>query len=118
MPVKLNFSLEQDLSSIGDSLANFIYSLALSNAYGKPVGKKLSNRVLAQALKEAGLREKAGTRVSFHRMGNFAEHYIFRGWAEGLVSIEEGVEIVQGLLEQGEVRAIAGLLEKISSRRE
>lgn len=116
--INFNFSLHEDLSSIGDSLTNFIYSLALSNAQGIPVGKKLSNSTLARALKEAGLREKAGTRASFHRLGNCAEHIIFLGWAEGRITIEESVEILEeGLDREGsEVKAFASLLREIAAR--
>ncbi len=119
--VKLNFDLNGNLSSIGDSLTNFIYSLALSNTLSKPVGKKLSNRVLARALKEAGLRKKAGTRHNYHTLGNFAEHIIFLAWAEGRITIEESVEILErelgnGSEEEAEVRAFAELLREIACR--
>ncbi|GBE54893.1 MAG TPA: hypothetical protein ENH28_00440 [Euryarchaeota archaeon] len=118
--VNLNFDINGNLSSIGDSLANFIYSLALSNTLSKPVGKKLSNRVLARALKEAGLRDRAGTRHNYHTLGNFAEHMIFYGWARDKITIEECVKILEARLgdgsEETEVNAFAELLREIACR--
>ena len=116
MKLEFNFSLEQNLSSLGDSFTNFIYSVALSNYLKKPVGKKVSNRSLALALKEAGLREKLGSRKNFHTLGNYAEDIIFRAWAGGKITLEECIRVLQGNLGEGEVKAFAELLREIKCR--
>lgn len=97
----------RELSGVGDNFVNLIYSLALSNALKKPMGKKVSNYILAEALIRSGLREKAGGRLDKHGMADFVECAIFHAWLKEKISIEECVEILtQNLKDVKEQRKI------------
>ena len=99
-----------ELSSLGDGYVNLIYSLALSEATGRPLGKKVPNQVLSKALEKAGLRELAGTRVSTHRLADLAEGFIFKAWLDGRITLEESVRILS--------RSMSGSLERKRLREE
>ena len=45
--------VDHELESIGDSHANFVYSLVISNRSGKPLSTKAKGSVLAEALRNA-----------------------------------------------------------------
>ena len=51
-------------ASLGDAYINLAYSLSLTQFGGEPKGVKVSDRILADAFKEAGLRKFLGTRLS------------------------------------------------------
>jgi hypothetical protein len=111
-----------ELSSIGDSFVNLIYSLALSNALGKPMGKKASNYILSEALIKAGLRGIAGSRVDKHGLADYAEGLIFQAWIKGSISLEGCVDILtkelknRDPLRKASINAFAQLLRHIKSR--
>ncbi len=88
----------RELSGVGDSFVNLIYSIAVSNASGKPLSKRASNFVLSEAVYKSGLREPAGTRVSRHDLADFAECQIFNAWLRENISLEECVKILTGEL--------------------
>ena len=92
----LDFELGEplELSSIGDSFVNLIYSLALSKALKKPVGLKVSNSALSRAVEAAGLRDAVGARADKHKIADYAEGLIFQAWAEGTLSLEEAVGVL------------------------
>jgi hypothetical protein len=83
-----------ELSKVGDPFVNFIYSLALSKTHKRPLGKKVSNRILSEALARTKLREQAGSRMKKGDLGDFTEGIIFKAWAEGMINLEEAVEIL------------------------
>lgn len=114
-----------DLSGIGDSFVNFIYSLAVSNALKKPVGMKASNYVLAEALVRAGLRDSLGSRVSRHEMADYTEGLIFNAWLKKKITVEECTDVLSsrlnGLenrmkLREASINAFADLLLAIAGR--
>jgi hypothetical protein len=88
----------RDLSGVGDSFVNLIYSIAVSNASGKPLCKRASNFVLSEAVYKSGLRENVGNRVTRHDLADFAECQIFNAWLRKNVSLEECVKILTGEL--------------------
>jgi len=90
--------MDQKLAALGDAYVNLIYSVALSKRKGEPTGAKVDNRLLAEALKKAGLRSFLPSRIDRHKQANAAEALIAYAWVRGSVTIEEGVSI----LEQGE----------------
>ena len=90
--------MDQKLAALGDAYVNLIYSVALSKRKGEPTGAKVDNRLLAEALKKAGLRSLLPSRIDRHKQANAAEALIAYAWVRGSVTIEEGVSI----LEQGE----------------
>ena len=90
-----------ELSKIGDPFVNFVYSLALSKAIHRPVGKKVSNKILKEALTRSKLREQAGSRRSKGDLGDYVEGLIFKAWAEGRVTIDDCVGILSRTLSRG-----------------
>lgn len=116
----LSFSASlEELSALGDGFVNLIYSLAVSNALKKPVSKRVSNHILAEALAASGLRSKLGSRVTKHELADYAEALIFYAWAGNKITIEECVDIlsekiVPKNLEKSAVNAFAELLKRTS----
>ena len=109
-----------ELSPLGDSIANLVYSLALSKALGRVVGKKVSNSILAEAVVRAGLREHAGTRRDKQSLGDFAESLLAQAFLQKALSLEECVSLLaeelrssseEGLREAA-VNAFAALLAR------
>jgi 8-oxo-dGTP diphosphatase len=87
-----------ELSSLGDGYVNLIYSMALSRVADTPVGRKVPNQVLSEALERAGLRGLAGARVNAHQLADLAEGIIFKAWVAGKITLEESVSILSGSL--------------------
>ncbi len=83
-----------ELSKIGDPLTNLLFSMALSRVRGRPMGRKVSNTVLSEALSKTKLREEAGSRMTRGDLGDYVEGLIFQNWAEGRVSMDEAVSIL------------------------
>ena len=90
--------MDQKLAALGDAYVNFIYSVALSKRKGEPTGAKADSRLLAEALKKAGLRKLMPSRIDRHKQADAAEALIVYAWIQGSMTMEEGVNI----LEQGE----------------
>ncbi len=95
-----------ELSKLGDPFVNLIYSLALSRVYQRPMSKKVSNRILSEALSRSGLRNKAGSRMQREKLGDYAEGLIFSAFAHGKLSLEDAVETLVGELNPSENRSI------------
>ncbi|ASJ01725.1 ribonuclease III family protein [Thermococcus gorgonarius] len=85
---------DKGLSTLGDSLVNFIYSIALSGYTGKPTGGRVPNASLAIALERAGLRHLVPPRTDKHGKGDIAEAIMAYAWLEGVITIEECVRIL------------------------
>jgi hypothetical protein len=85
---------DKQLASLGDALVNLIYSLAMTRNSGRPQGVKVSDRILAEALKLAGLRQYLGTRVARKDMANAGEALIAEAYRRNILTIEEGVRIL------------------------
>jgi len=83
------------LANLGDAYVNFIYSLALSNKKGEPVGRKVRGKVLAESFKRAELREALPHRVNSHMMADAAEALILYAWITDAITIEEGIKILE-----------------------
>jgi hypothetical protein len=90
--------IDQKLAALGDAYVNLVYSVALSKRKGEPTGAKVDNRLLAEALKKAGLRSLLPSRIDRHKQADAAEALIVYAWVRGSMTMEEGVSI----LEQGE----------------
>ncbi len=85
---------DKQLASLGDAFVNFVYSLALSQSSSKTQAVKVSDRILAQAFKLAGLRKYLGTRVSRKDIANASESLLFETYHRKLLTIDEGVGII------------------------
>jgi len=91
---------DRGLASLGDAYVNLIYSLVLSKVTGKPIGRKLDNRVLSLALRKAGIRMLLPSRTDRHRQADAAEALIAYGWLSGTVSTKEILDI---FLREGDI---------------
>ena len=85
---------DRQLASLGDAFVNFVYSLALTKINGNPQATKVSDRILAEAFRVAGLREYLGTRLSRKDLANAAESLLVEAYRRQLISIEESVSIL------------------------
>ena len=105
--------LDKDLAGLGDSYVNFVYSLAMSQKHGRPVGAKVSNQVLSRAVETSGLRKSLPHRVDRHARGNAAEALLVFAWLQGILEMDECIKV---LSEKDPVEAFATLLRQILNR--
>ncbi len=87
--------MDQKLASLGDAYVNFLYSLALSNKKGEPVGIKVKGRLLADAFKKSGLRKVLPSRIDRHKQADAAEALILYAWIQDSMTMEEGLKILE-----------------------
>jgi hypothetical protein len=106
--------IDHALASLGDSYVNFIYSLAISNRKGSPLGKKVKGSILAEALRKAGLRECLPSGMSRHDLADGAEALIVYAWLRRWVSLDEGVAMIGR--KSDPVDGLGELLTKIKGR--
>jgi len=81
--------LDKDLASLGDGYVNFVYSLAMSLKHGRPVGAKVNNKVLAEAVEASGLRKLLPRRVDRQARGNAAEALLVFAWLQDLQHLDD-----------------------------
>ncbi|NJE09945.1 ribonuclease III family protein [Thermococcus sp. MAR1] len=86
---------DKGLAKFGDSLVNFVFSLALSEYLGRPTGERVPNASLTIALELAGLRGVIPPRTDKHGKGDIAEAIFAYAWLEGKITVEEAVEILR-----------------------
>ncbi|WP_370520091.1 ribonuclease III family protein [Thermococcus sp. LS1] len=89
-----NFT-DKGLSKFGDSLINFVFSLALSEYLGRPTGERVPNASLSIALELSGLRHVVPPRTDKHGKGDIAEAIFAYAWLEEKITVEEAVEILK-----------------------
>ncbi|CAB50215.1 ribonuclease III family protein [Pyrococcus abyssi] len=116
---------DKGLAKFGDSLINFLYSLALTEFLGKPTGDRVPNASLAIALDLAGLSRNL-RRMDKHAKGDYAEALIAEAWLKGLITEREAVEIIKANLSEEVLdfskkkeaigKALAPLLKVIAER--
>ncbi|AEK72565.1 hypothetical protein GQS_03320 [Thermococcus sp. 4557] len=94
MRYERNFT-DKGLSKFGDSLVNFVFSLALSEYLDRPTGERVPNASLTIALELAGLRHVIPPRTDKHGKGDIAEAIFAYAWLEGKITVEEAVEILR-----------------------
>jgi len=104
--------LDRGLASLGDALLNFAFSLALSLEEGRPTGKRLDNRFLAEALRASGLRREAPRRMDKHELADAAEAILAYGWLMGLVGFWD---IVEALRDEDSMRNLSELIKRIAN---
>jgi len=107
---------DRELAKLGDAYINFAYSLAVSKQLRKPVNMRVPGRVLAEALKQSGLRRHLPTRVTRHDQGDAVEALIVYTWLHDIVSLEECVTTLSARADT--VEAFAGLLKECTKRLE
>ncbi|HMF34025.1 MAG TPA: ribonuclease III family protein [Candidatus Lokiarchaeia archaeon] len=95
---------DKGLAQVGDTLVNFVYSVARSRVLGKCTGKRVSRTVLADALKAAELRDLAKTRADAHDLADTVEALVAYAWAAGALTIEEMVGILAVHLDESTLK--------------
>ena len=85
---------DKNLARLGDSFVNFVFSLALTRVRGTPHGVKVSNRVLADAARNAGLRSMLPKRLTGGDIANAAEALIAHAWMQTWISLERIVTVL------------------------
>ena len=92
----------KSLAKFGDSVTNFVFSLAKTVILGQFDQRKVSKKVLAQALKDAGLKPFARTRSDAHALADTAEAFIGYMYAAHSWSAESMANILLIPLQKGE----------------
>jgi len=105
---------DHKLAALGDAYVNFAYSLALSMKRGQPSGARVKGAVLAEAFKNAGLREHMTSRVSSHTMADAAEALIVYAWLCGHMQLDECVSIL--CKSENSVEGFTQLLSRIRDK--
>ena len=110
--------LDKNLAKLGDAYVNLIYSIALSIKFGKPVGVKVDNRVLAEAVRKAELRSFLPKGLSRHDIGNAAEALLAYGWLKGLIDADDCVKFLYEAENpiEGFSAIMANILKKMERR--
>lgn len=100
--------MDHKLAKLGDAYVNFLYSLAVSKKLGEPTGIKVKGRLLADAFRKADLRKLLPSRVDRHKQADAAEALIVYAWILDLVTMKEGLKILEN--PEGSVEAFSNLL--------
>lgn len=106
---------DKQLASLGDAYVNFIYSLALTEIRGYPQSTKVSDRILAEAFRLAGLREYLGTRITRKDLANASESLLVEAYRRDLLTIEESVRILTQTPD-GPITGLSELLKLAAER--
>jgi len=77
------------LAQFGDSLLNFGYSIALTEATGRPRGTKVPDKILADAAAKAGLRKHLPRRIGRGDVANSLEALLGHVWLHRMITLEE-----------------------------
>jgi hypothetical protein len=103
--------LDKDLAGLGDSYVNFVYSLAMSQKQKRPIGAKVNNQVLAEAVEISGLRKFLPHRVDRHTRANAAEALLVFAWLQDKQEIDRSVKVLSE--KENLTEAFAALLREI-----
>jgi len=103
--------LDKDLAALGDSYVNFVYSLAMSQKHKRPMGAKVDNQTLAEAVAKSGLRKFLPHRVDRKTRGNAAEALLVFAWLGDLVELDDCTNVLSG--ENDTAEAFARLLQDV-----
>jgi len=96
-----DIGINKPLAKFGDSVTNFVFSLAKSMILGQFDQRKVSKKVLAQALKDSGLKPYARTRSDAHALADTAEAFIGYMYAAHSWSVESMAQILLVPLQDG-----------------
>ncbi len=112
--------LDKDLASLGDAYVNFVYSLAMSQKHGHPMGAKVNNQVLADAVEKSGVRKLLPHRVDKHMRGNAAEALLVFAWLQDIHEFEDCIQTLSKEDNLAEAFAVLlhDVLEKLGAEHE
>jgi hypothetical protein len=116
---------DKGLARLGDSITNLVFSFAMSLVLKRPEGVRASDKVLSQALVEAGLRHIAPKRAGSDQLGDIVESLIASAWLSGVIEIEGAASTVASEFnkedlqdrrkeDQSAIRGFRKLLEQIT----
>ena len=94
--------VNKNLAKLGDPFVNFVYSLAKSCVLGTYSGWKIPDKVLAQSLRDANLRQLVSLKASNHDLGDAVEALIVHEWLFQKISIEKITNILFEQLKNGD----------------
>jgi len=94
---------------------NFVFSLGKSKALEEPQGIKVSDRILAEALRRSGLRQELPHRTTRQDSANAVEALLVYGYLNKLVSIEEAVDQIAAA-PNSPVDAFADLIRLVAKK--
>jgi len=103
------------LAKLGDAYVNFVFSMGRSKALQEPQGIKVSDRILAEALRKSGLRKELPHRTTRQDCANAVEALLVYGYLNGLVSLEEAVTRIATATDSP-VDAFADLIQSVANR--
>jgi len=86
--------IDKDLAALGDSYVNFVYSLAMSQKNRHPMGAKVDNQTLAEAVTKSGLRKFLPHRVDRQTRGNAAEALLVFAWLGDLLEFDDCTRVL------------------------
>nr|MDO8099908.1 ribonuclease III family protein [Candidatus Njordarchaeota archaeon] len=89
-----SLSKDKGLARLGDSITNLVLSFAVSLVLGHPEGRRAPDKVLSQAIIEAGLRHMAPKRASSDELGDIAESLIASAWLSNTINIEDAASTI------------------------
>ncbi|NHJ48956.1 MAG: hypothetical protein FK733_14315 [Asgard group archaeon] len=90
IPIMRNHSL----AKFGDTLTNFLYSLAKTRVVRKPIGTSVLDKALAEVLRTTGLRAVMPSSSSAGTLGDGIEALIGHVFLEEIMPIEEMTTIL------------------------
>jgi hypothetical protein len=106
--------LDHGLSSLGDIYLNFIYSIAISLREGNLTSLRISNKVLAEVMRQSSFRSILPHRLSKHDIGNSAEAILIYAVVTGLTSTGK---LLESLTASGNpTKTLTDEFEKIKRR--
>ncbi|MFW9916240.1 MAG: ribonuclease III family protein [Candidatus Thorarchaeota archaeon] len=115
------------IAQLGDSLANFIYSLAYSLTKGRCSGKRVPDAVLANAYHASALKTDLPVRGKKGQVGDAVEAFLLLSWLSGTIELEEMIMTLASHLQipkrptrreeiSGATIAFQRLLDEITAR--
>jgi hypothetical protein len=105
---------DHGLAALGDAYVNLVYSLALSQKNGRPIGEKVKGTILAEALRKATLRQYLPSKMDSHAMADAAEALMVYVWLNGQITIAETIQILEKA--ENPIEGFAQLLKTIKAR--
>jgi len=100
-----SIALDKNLAKLGDNLVNLIYSLALTLVSNCAQGKKVSDKILAKALQDAGLRRYLPKRLTTHDRGDAVEAILAYLWLNNRLDINEAAVFLSKYLSKESLKS-------------
>ncbi len=107
------FCEDKGLAQLGDSFVNLVYSLAKSRASGSPVGEKVPDKVLSEALELSRLPVPA--RLKHGERGNIVEAALAHAWMGNMITVDGAAAVLQESLAKMEFKS-ASLEREIAAK--